>query len=149
MQTKTHKIEQLTEKVPEYLATLVKCSKKLVLQATPLEGGEMEYILIDIPGVSEVTYEDFAEERDIFFWYKTMDNGVKPSLSTQSVISLYDLIVGLLPVDNIYSDKVRDLARIIAISETAVIKEFLAWCEGVHEHRYPTAEEAVEYLLNF
>ena len=149
MQTKTHKIEQLTEKVPEYLATLVKCSKKLVLQATPLEGGEMEYILIDIPGVTQVTYEDFAEERGIFFWYRTVDNSTKPSLSNQQVISLHDLILGLLPIDDKYSDRIRQLARVIAITDAPVLKEFLSWCKSVHEHRYPTTEEAMEYLLNF
>ena len=146
---KTHKIEKLTEQVPEYLATLVKCSKKLVLQATSLEGGEMEYILIDIPGVTQVTYEDFAEERGIFFWYRTVDNSTKPSLSNQHVMSLYDLVLELLPIDDKDSDRIRQLARVIVITEPAVLKEFLAWCKGVHEYRYPTTEEAMEYLLNF
>ncbi len=147
---KTHKIERLNpEQVPEYLITLAQFSKKLVLRAIPLGKVEPEYVLIDIPGVTEVTYEDFAEENGIFFWYRTVDNSAKPSLSNQQVISLHDLILGLLPIDDKYSDRIRQLARVIAITEAPVLKEFLSWCKSAHEHRYPTTEEAMEYLLNF
>ena len=147
---KTHKIERLnSEQAPEYVVTLAQFSKKLILQAIPLGKVEPGYVLIDIPGVTEVTYEDFAEEYGIFFWYRTVDRSVKPSLSNQHVMSLYDLVLELLPVDDKDSDRIRQLARVIAITETPVLKEFLAWCKSVHEHSYPTTEEAMEYLLNF
>ena len=150
MQTKTHKIEKLNISLtPIYIPILADFARKLVLQATPINGGDKGYVLIDIPGVTEVTYEDLAEEHDIFFWYRTVDSSVKPSLSNQRVIGLLDLILELLPVDDKDAERIRQLARVIVITEAPVLKEFLAWCKSVHEDRYPTTEEAMEYLRNF
>ena len=147
---KTHKIEKLNIGLtPIYIPILADFARKLVLQATPINGGDKGYVLIDIPGVTEVTYEDLAEDHGIFFWYRTVDSSVKPSLSNQNVFGLHDLVISLLPIDDSDSEHTRRLARVIAITEAPVLKEFLSWCKSVHEHRYPTTEEAMEYLLNF
>lgn len=149
MQTKTHKIEKLNfTLLPDYLVRLVKSSKKLVLLANPLNSTDVGFVLINVHGCEKVTYEDFAFNDEVYFWYKFSGDD-SFHLSYTKVVDATLLASYLLPLDGDFdSDSFHKLTRVLAMAPSSVIDNFLLWCTTVHEDQYPTPEEAMEYLIN-